>query len=190
MAAMARVVGCGGGRRDGGDAGGEVGGLRGSGVARRCNAAAAWRWRRWSHGLVPAGAHRAPRSQHVLGAVRCGVEPTCSPLLEEDRHTQTAAGRATAAHMGPAGSEDAALKEEVRSKKSRRLRARAEFRGTVRLQHARRWLMHMSPVAHAHADVAVVLGDECHLATPRAWRGSSTRLRGSCVVKGRATSRS
>ena len=53
------------------------------------------------------GLSDAPRSQHVLGAVRCGVEPTCSDLCSRriDTHKQLPVGPLQ--HRGPAGSEDA-----------------------------------------------------------------------------------
>ena len=47
----------------------------------------------------------APGKYRASGDVRCGVEPTCSPLLEEDRHTN----RCRSGHCSTAGSEAARL---------------------------------------------------------------------------------
>ena len=109
-------------------------------VRSAVSAAAAWpgavTWRR--HGAGGAGpmasfllvrtAHRAVST--CLAPCAAGSSQRahlCSRRI--DTHKQLSVGPLQ--HMGPAGSEDAALEAEARSKKNRRLRTRAEFRGTV-----------------------------------------------------------
>jgi hypothetical protein len=78
--------------------------------------------------LLVLTAHRAVSKRAWRSALR-GRANVLTFARGGRTHKQLPAGPLQ--HMGPAGSEDAALEEEVRSKKNRRLRTGAEFRGTV-----------------------------------------------------------